>query len=498
MSTAASSPIRKVALTLLLPIVLVGMPTEHSPQAQEVTAPQHQPTAVGQNATTPAPSSRSTLADGAVSSTTVTVKNDGAVATGVIKLDPPADFPPKQASKTSETEPETQTQTPQISTAPATQDPTKQQTSETSPKKNATEMLPIQPVPERIPEPPSNLRIATWGGAHGEAQRRTVFDPFANNTGISIETIEHIGGSKLLKATAANSPVGWDLAYIPYHVADAACRSGAIAKIDAANIKDKTGARLDPADFLPEAFGDCALGGSVWSAVIGYDKRQFQSNAPQQLEDFFDTTKFPGKRGLMRTPRYILEMALLADGVAPEQVYRVLESDGGLQRALGKLATIRNDIVWMKSVREPVAALNDHSVAMAVGFSGRFFLETVGRNSPVVLMWDGQVYDLDVWVIPKGTTHIQTALKFLSFAVQSDVMVHQASLLPYGPTRKSAARQVRRHASLNVDLSDYVPTAPQNFRRALRIDEIWWEKHAARLIPAFRNWIDGPDGIQGE
>ena len=128
---------------------------------------------------------------------------------------------------------------------------------------------------------------------------------------------------------------------------------------------------------------------------------------------------------------------------------------------------------------------------MAIGFIGRYFLETAGRDTSIELLWDGQIYDLDVWVIPKTTTHMATALKFVSFAVQSDVMAEQARLLPYGPARRSAAQLATKHASLDIDLTNYVPTNTRNFKRALRVDERWWETHGARLRERFTAWAAG-------
>ena len=52
---------------------------------------------------------------------------------------------------------------------------------------------------------------------------------------------------------------------------------------------------------------------------------------PTTLADFFDTEKFPGKRGLRKSPKANLEMALIADGVAPDEVYATLETDEGVE-----------------------------------------------------------------------------------------------------------------------------------------------------------------------
>src|SRR3546814_4432365 len=67
---------------------------------------------------------------------------------------------------------------------------------------------------------------------------------------------------------------------------------------------------------------------------------------PSSLQDFFDLERFPGPRGLRRTPMTNLEWALLADGVPGDKVYSLLRTEAGVARAFAKLATIRDDIVW--------------------------------------------------------------------------------------------------------------------------------------------------------
>lgn len=364
-------------------------------------------------------------------------------------------------------------------------------TSTTEPAATQTEPAKIveadKPAPEPAPEPPKVLRIATWGGAYRHAQRTAVFDPFSNSSGIKIAAREHEGGGALLK-DAARDALGWDLASVPWNIAEAACRDGAVAAIDASKLVDRSNAPINPDDFLPQALRKCSVGGSFWSSLIAYDRTRFAGNVPSRIEDFFDTARFAGKRGLPRHPRYVLEMALMADGVAPGAVYRELETEAGVSRAFAKLDTIRDSIVWLVSAREPVSLLASRKVSMAVGFSGRFFTETAGRDTAIDLLWDGQIYDLDVWVIPKSTTHMPTALEFLSFALRTDVMARQARLLPYGPSRRSAVRLVGNSDTLGIDLSRFLPTAEPNFNRALHGDEAWWTKNGVRMLERFRDW----------
>ena len=68
-------------------------------------------------------------------------------------------------------------------------------------------------------------------------------------------------------------------------------------------------------DFLDGAILPCAISSIVWSTVYAYDDSKFPGAKPSSIADFFDTKKFPGKRGLRKNPKPNLEFALIADGV---------------------------------------------------------------------------------------------------------------------------------------------------------------------------------------
>src|SRR3546814_6075912 len=75
----------------------------------------------------------------------------------------------------------------------------------------------------------------------------------------------------------------------------------------------------------------------LWSYVIGYDGDRIKGPGPQSWADFWDMKRFPGKRGMRRTPKYSLEFALMEDGVPADRVYPMLRKPAGLDRAFRKL-----------------------------------------------------------------------------------------------------------------------------------------------------------------
>ena len=74
----------------------------------------------------------------------------------------------------------------------------------------------------------------------------------------------------------------------------------------------------------------------TYGVVLGYNTDATAGQVPEGWADFFDTAKFPGKRGFWDySAGGIFEFALLADGVAPADLYPL-----DLERATAKLDTI--------------------------------------------------------------------------------------------------------------------------------------------------------------
>ena len=59
------------------------------------------------------------------------------------------------------------------------------------------------------------------------------------------------------------------------------------------------------------------MGTLFYSTVYAYNADNIPGDKPAAMADFFDLDRFPGRRGMRRTPQVNLEFALIADGVPP-------------------------------------------------------------------------------------------------------------------------------------------------------------------------------------
>ncbi|ODA67169.1 putrescine transporter subunit: periplasmic-binding component of ABC superfamily protein [Methyloligella halotolerans] len=333
------------------------------------------------------------------------------------------------------------------------------------------------------------LTVVTWDGAYEESQRLAYFAPFTKETGIPITPDTYDGSLKAIKKAIAESGSA-DVIDVSSGVLRTLCDQKLLAPFDVAKLpppaRGEGDAATDPdtsapvttastpaqADFIDDAVSTCGVASVAWAATVVFDKTGFEKNPPGKAADFFDTKAYPGKRALPKGPRYTLELALIADGVAPADVYSTLATPDGQARAFDALNKIRSDIVWWSNPATPLRLIRKGKAAMGIAYTGRIFRNAVEAPAQIGILWDGQVYDLDHWAIPKTSHRKAEAAEFIAFASKPERLAAHAALTAYGPARPSAIPLVGTHPVIGVDMKRFLPTAPKNFKTALHFDQL--------------------------
>lgn len=321
------------------------------------------------------------------------------------------------------------------------------------------------------------ITVVTFGGALAQAQRKAYFEPFTKATGIQIVEDEWSGDMAKLRAMVQSKNVSWDVIDVSDGQTDRACDEGLIEplNIDAFGGKDR---------FLPNSVHACAVPTLVASLVIGYNASKFPNEKPKTLEDFWDVKKFPGPRALKKWPKHNLEWALLADGVPPADIYKLLQTKEGVDRAFRKLDQIKPHVkVWFDTWAQPQQLLIDGEVVMSSGTNGRL-AEAAKTRPEVTWMWDRQGYGMDLWAIVKGSKNRANAEKFIEFASRPEVMAEFSRYIQYGPTVKAAIDK------MPADLAKAMPTAQENMTTAWKIDARFWGDHQDDLELRFQAWLN--------
>jgi len=344
------------------------------------------------------------------------------------------------------------------------------------------------------PAPPT-LLIASWGGVYSQSQDEAVFRPFTRATGIAISRKVYAGGLDDIRGQVTSRQMVWDVVDVEPADAEEGCEEGLLLPLELETLDLPPGPDGTPAeeDFLPGALHPCAVGSLAWSMAIAFSDSTGEIRAddikPSTLEDFFDLERFPGRRGLRRSPMVNLEWALLADGVPAEEVYDVLGSEAGVARAFAKLDSIRDSIVWWEDADEPAQLLEESRVVMTSTFNAPIFNDIAVRQRPFAMMWDHQVWDLDLWAVPAIAPNREAALEFVRFATAAERLARQTRWIAYGPVRRSALPLVDGYVHAEVDMARYLPTAEANFETALRNDALFWREHGPALVERFNAWL---------
>ncbi len=335
-----------------------------------------------------------------------------------------------------------------------------------------------------------SITVVSWGGAYTKSQVEAYHKPWIAKTGNQIKSEDYNGGIAEIKAQVEAGNVTWDIVDVELSDAVRACDEGLVEPIDHSTLPAAPDGTPATDDFIEGTLHECAVANIVWSTVFAYDSSKIE-NGPKTIADFFDKEKFPGKRGLRKNPKANLEMALMADGVAPDQVYEVLGTPEGVDRAFAKLDTIKDSVVWWEAGAQPPQLLADGEVAMTTAYNGRIFNAVAAEKKPFNIVWDGQIWDLDLWVIPKGAPNKEAAMDFLKFSTDTQRLADQASWIAYGPARKSSAPLVGKYHDGTIDMGPQMPTAPENLTKALQNDFEFWADRQDELNERFNAWLAG-------
>jgi putative spermidine/putrescine transport system substrate-binding protein len=201
-------------------------------------------------------------------------------------------------------------------------------------------------------------------------------------------------------------------------------------------------------------------------------------NVPRGWADFYDLRKFPGKRAHYKArPQFVLEAALVADGVDPKRLYPL-----DVDRALRKLTTVKDAIVWAQSTQQCAQLLRDRVAVMGACFSGRIY-DIQGQGSPVAMQWNQAFTVGGYLVVPKGSTNVKEAMKLIAYITSAE---HNADM-SYSDTYPVPPVNVKALSKVDHSKSGALGTPYAN--RAIAIDDSWWTANFEAVNQRWQEWL---------
>ncbi len=311
----------------------------------------------------------------------------------------------------------------------------------------------------------TTLTFASYGGVYQEAQRKGWLEPYSALTGVKFTESED-SLNATIKSQVETGQVTWD-------VVDVGNDFGLEANADVLEPLDFT---LIKRDEILDGFVDTyRVADITYGVVLAYRTDKTNNQVPAGWADFFDLTKFPGKRGMYDySAGGVFEVALMADGVAAKDLYPL-----DIPRALKKLDTIKDQLVLWPGGAKSQELIGSGEVAMSLMWNGRAWSAKNLDKKPVEIQWNQQILTADFLVVPKGTPNKAEAMKFIAWATCAQNNAAPSQYIPYGPTNKNSKPQADKVPDLAVsNVND----------STAYFDDKWLVDNAKMLDDAWNAW----------
>jgi putative spermidine/putrescine transport system substrate-binding protein len=317
-----------------------------------------------------------------------------------------------------------------------------------------------------------DLMIVGFGGGFQDNARTHLFQGYAKAAGQPVKDDVYNGEMAKVYSMVKAKDVTWDVIMVEAPELVRGCEDGVFEKIDWSVVKkDK---------FINGGTSPCGAGAVLWGVTLFYDQNRIK-DGPDTFAKLWDTRTYPGKRSFRNGPKMTLEIALLADGVPPADVYKVLATPEGQKRAFDKLDQIKKDIVWWKSGTQPVQLVGSGEVAYAVGYTGRIARANEG-GAKYPLLWKTLLYSVDYWTVVKGSPNAREGMKMIDWITDAKPLVALSETWAVSPANAEAAANPKLREKNPAMLSAHAP-------EGLFIDTEFWVANGDDLEKKFNAWI---------
>ena len=307
-----------------------------------------------------------------------------------------------------------------------------------------------------------------WGGFAQDAQKSCICDPFSAKTGTTVVQDGPMNNAKFLAMVEGGSPV-WDVADVTIDFLYSNIQNNAFEPLDFKQIQTT--------NIASKYVNPHGIGTFVWSYNIGYNSKNLGPNdRPKNWADVLDLKKFPGQRSFRDRVTPMLEIALMADGVAPSALYPL-----DVDRAFRKLDTVKASTIWWKTNAQSQQLINDGQVNVGVIVNGRAY-DVASKGGNIGIEWEQNIQSVDYWVIPKGSANVDVAHGLINEMTQPENQARLAELMAYAPTNPAAFEHIKE------PLRPWLSTQPENAAKGMQISPSYWTPNLAALTERWETW----------
>lgn len=316
----------------------------------------------------------------------------------------------------------------------------------------------------------TEIVVCNWGGAAVEAFGKAYGEPFTKKSGIKV-VIDGAGPQVgAIRAMVDAGKVIWD-----------ATDGGMVDALTLAK-----GNLVEPIDYtivdkskVPAALAaEYGVSNYVFANVLAYDAQKTGGAAPTSWADFFDTAKVPGKRTMCKWIQGQLEFVLMADGVAPADLYPL-----DVDRAFKKLEPMLKDIIFWEGGAQTQQLFREGEVVMGNIWHTRANL--LNKESPdrFKWTWHQNVLSASAWSVPKGNPAGKKVFEFINSSLDPEGQLVLLRLMGNGPSNPKALEL------MTADDAKVNPTSKENAQSQIALNAAYYAEHETDLQNRYLDFI---------
>ncbi|MBV7485311.1 ABC transporter substrate-binding protein [Bordetella sp. BOR01] len=311
------------------------------------------------------------------------------------------------------------------------------------------------------------LTVTCWGGSYEAAVRSAFVEPFAKEKGVTV-TLVNSADLTRMKVQVQSKNVSWDVFDSIGPQIMAGSREGLWEAVDTSRIDGGGLVQKPGKDHVSTYF---------YAGGIGFDPKRFPDGKhPTTFKELWDVQKFPGRRGLRSRVSENLEMALLADGVAPDALYPL-----DIERAFKSMDRIKDAVrKWIETTPETVTLLANNEVDFSYTYLSRVL--PAQRNGQSVQMSLAQTLNsFEYLAVPKHGRNTQLAMDYIAFCLRPDRQAAFCEMVEFSPNALAALDSLSPAARARIpDMKD---------PNSIIVDDAWWGEHYEALQRRFTEWM---------
>lgn len=311
------------------------------------------------------------------------------------------------------------------------------------------------------------ITLVSWGGSYAEALKKHWIDPFIEETGINVLLADGPDLAKL-KAQSMMGQSEWDVVDAPGSMALSGTRQGFWAPLDRSVVKADNLVVPVAEDRAPVYF---FAGGIAYNPETHPDGKH-----PTNFRELFDPEAFPGRRALRARISETIEMALIADGVDPKQLYPL-----DVERGFRKLDSIKPHVAkWVEQTPQTISLLQSGEVDFSYSYNNRA-KAAAESNIPVAFSFDQVVFGTIYFTVPKDSPNKAEAMQFIASTLRPDRQAALMGHLSNIPNNQDAV------PLLSEESRKWLPD--MNNPRSAILDDEWWANNFDELQTRYKQWL---------